>query len=91
MKDAKKRFTVHAMTITMLFIAIGISCKKEKTVLPDVNKTEIIVVTPTSASCTGNVISAGSAKLIEKGLCWSDSPSPTIDDSKTGACQYDKF
>ena len=88
MKDPLKRFTVCAVSITLLFIAIGISCKENKPVLPEVDTTEVTVVTPTSASCSGRVISAGSTNLIEKGLCWSDSSSPTIKDSTVSANLY---
>lgn len=88
MKDANKSVTACVASISMLFIVLGISCKKEKSVLPEVDTTEVSVVTPTSASCTGVVISAGSTKLIEKGLCWSDSPSPTIEDSTVSTHLY---
>jgi len=58
MKDANKSVTACVVSISMFFIVLGISCKKEKSVLPEVDTTEVSVVTPTSASCTGVVISA---------------------------------
>ena len=81
MKDSNKRFVFKIFWATGLFIVIGTGCKREKAILPEVSTIEVTVVTPVSASCSGEVISAGSTKLVEKGLCWSDSPSPTIEDS----------
>lgn len=87
MSDAKV-FRIFEISKTVLFIAIGISCKRENTVLPEVNTTEITVVTPNSASCAGIVVSTGNTKLIEKGLCWSDSPSPTIKNNTSSTYIY---
>ena len=36
-----------------------------------------------AATCGGNVTSNGGAALIARGVCWSTSPNPTIDDSHT--------
>jgi len=87
MKVSKNRFA-SMFCATVLFIVIMTDCKNEKAILPEVITTDVIVVTPISASCSGEVISAGSTKLIEKGVCWSKSPSPTIADSTASADLY---
>jgi len=88
MKDSKKGFAFFIFCTTGFFIVIGTGCKKEKAILPEVSTIEVTVVTPISASCNGQVISAGSTKLTEKGLCWGKSPSPTIEDSTVSSYLY---
>lgn len=73
----------------MVFIVAMTGCKKrESALLPEVNTSGMIVVTPVSALAGGTVISAGSTELIEKGICWSASPSPTIEESKAISYLY---
>ena len=88
MKGMKIEYPFYLLLITGYILMIGIGCKKEKAILPEVNTTEVTIVTPVSASCSGIVISAGSSKLIDKGLCWSRSISPTIKDSTVSAYLY---
>ncbi len=38
-------------------------------------------VSETSAECGGTVTDEGGAEVTERGLCWSESPGPTLDDS----------
>jgi uncharacterized protein (TIGR02145 family) len=88
MKNTKRRFAFYLFCVIGFFVVIGIGCKKEKAILPEVNTTEVTIVTPVSASCTGIVISAGNSNLIEKGLCWRNSSLPTIEDNKVSAYLY---
>ena len=88
MKDTNKRFAFYFFCAIGFFIVIGIGCKKEKAILPEVSTTEVTIVTPVSASCSGIVISAGTSSLTEKGLCWSNSSLPTIDDSTVSTYLY---
>ncbi len=52
-------------------------------VLPTVTTSSVTDITQTSASCGGNVTSDGGADVTARGVCWSTSQNPTIDDSKT--------
>lgn len=88
MKRVKIEYPFYLLLIIGFIFITGIDCKKVKVNLPEVNTTEVTIVTPVSASCSGIVISAGSSKLIDKGLCWSNSSLPTIEDNKVSAYLY---
>ena len=52
--------------------------------LPTVTTTaEVTDITYTSAICGGEVTFDGNVEVIARGICWSTSPNPTIEDSKT--------
>ena len=51
--------------------------------LPTVTTTIVTNVTSTTATSGGNVTDDGGATVIARGVCWSTSPDPTIDDNKT--------
>jgi hypothetical protein len=53
------------------------------TVTLTVNTAEVTNITHNSAMCGGNVTSNGSMSLTAKGVCWSTSHNPTIDNSFT--------
>jgi len=55
MKDSKKGFAFFIFCATGFFIVIGTGCRKEKAILPEVSTIEVTVVTPISASCSGQV------------------------------------
>ena len=84
----KIEYPFYLLLITGYILMIEIGCKKVKAIFPEVNTTEVTIVTPVSASCSGIVISAGSSKLIDKGLCWGRSTSPTIKDSTVSTYLY---
>ncbi len=50
--------------------------------LPAVITTEVYNISHTSAMGGGNVTDDGGSALLEKGICWSLNPSPSITDSK---------
>lgn len=50
---------------------------------PTVTTTQVYNIKETSASCGGNVTSDGGAAVTAKGVCWSLSQNPTINDNKT--------
>lgn len=52
-------------------------------VLPVVTTTSLSNVTATSFTSGGNVTSDGGSEVRARGVCWSTSPNPTIDNSKT--------
>ena len=51
--------------------------------LPTVTTNNVTNITATSASCGGNVTSDGGFEVTSRGVCWSTSPNPTIDNKKT--------
>ena len=51
--------------------------------LPSVTTTAANNVTETSATCGGNVTTDGGATVTARGVCWSTSQSPTVNDSHT--------
>ncbi len=50
---------------------------------PTVTTDFVSNITETSAVCGGNVTSEGGVTVTAKGVCWSTSPNPTVDDNKT--------
>ena len=57
--------------------------------LPTVTTMDVTDITATTAICGGNVVDDGGFAVTARGVCYSTSPSPTIDNSHTndGACQ----
>lgn len=53
-----------------------------KTHSPSVTTTEVTNISKTSATCAGNISSDGGASVTEKGICWSTSQNPTIENRK---------
>ena len=53
------------------------------TTIPTVTTNNISSITANSAVCGGNVSDAGNLTVTARGVCWSTSPNPTINDSKT--------
>ena len=51
--------------------------------LPTVTTNGVTSIAAYSAVCGGNVISAGNLAITSRGVCWSTSPNPTINDNKT--------
>ncbi len=49
-------------------------------ILPTVITYEVSNVTTRTATCSGNVVSDGNAPVTARGICWSTSSNPTIDD-----------
>ena len=52
-------------------------------VLPTVTTNTVTNIKATTAACGGNVTSEGNGIIISRGVCWSTSPNPTINDNKT--------
>lgn len=48
---------------------------------PTVSTADITDVTISGATCGGNVTNDGNAAVVERGICWSTSPNPTIEDN----------
>ncbi|WP_332456349.1 fibrobacter succinogenes major paralogous domain-containing protein [Petrimonas sp.] len=50
---------------------------------PTIETTEVTEIKETTATSGGNVIDEGTTSVVVRGVCWSTSESPTIDDNKT--------
>lgn len=61
------------------------SCDKEvdPKLLPVLTTTEVIKMTEATAYSGGNITSDAGSNVTSRGVCWSESPNPTIDDKKT--------
>jgi len=70
-------------------ILLNTSCKKgdsggsPASSLPTVTTTEGSAITATTAQSGGNVTADGGSAITARGVCWSDSKTPTVSDSKT--------
>ena len=50
---------------------------------PSVTTTNVSGITNTTATCGGNVVDEGNAPVTERGVCWSTTATPTVDDEHT--------
>lgn len=67
-----------AITVPILIV---FGCKKD--VVPTVETIAITDITGTTAKSGGNVKDEGSSTVLNRGVCWSISSTPTIEDTKT--------
>jgi hypothetical protein len=77
---------VKSLFYTLLVVGSLNSCKKdEPTVknLPEVTTNSVTNIGMGQAECGGIVISDGGLDIIQRGVCWSTQPNPTIADSIT--------
>ena len=63
----------------------SVRCLKDETSinLPIITTASVTSITSTTANSGGNIISDGGAAIIAKGVCWSTSQNPTVNDSIT--------
>lgn len=66
------------ITLLLLSLSITLACQPK---LPEVETLEVIKITDISATVTGRIISDGGAEIISKGICWSITPEPTLENS----------
>jgi uncharacterized protein (TIGR02145 family) len=76
----KKQISSIGIAICLLSSFL-ISCNKGE--VPSITTSEISQITVSSAKGGGTITSEGSATIISRGLCWSVSTNPTIEDNKT--------
>lgn len=80
----KRKFRISSVLLTSLYLSAVVflsGCKKDP-VLPTISTVAPAEVTSTSAVAGGNVLSDGRAAITERGICWSESANPTVDDNK---------
>jgi uncharacterized protein (TIGR02145 family) len=79
---------------TLLFILILAACNKDDNggTLAVIVTSVVDVVTPISATCSGNITSDQGSAPTEKGVCWSTAQTPDVTDNKasggTGAGEF---
>ncbi len=76
--------TYQVIIIGFLF-TLANSCNTEvdPKLLPALTTTEISKVTEATAQSGGNITSDAGSDVTSRGVCWSTSPNPTIEDNKT--------
>ncbi len=78
--------SMRSLLTILLLLPFLSGCSKDEDIpdsIPEVVTANITSIDQLSASCGGNIISQGSTDIIEKGVCWSTSPDPTINDNST--------
>jgi len=68
--------------ITAIYILASTGCKKEYAT-PTLKTVDVYDITFVSAKSGGEIIDNGGISVIERGVCWSTSPNPTIKDNHT--------
>ncbi len=76
-------YYVRAYAINSVDTAYGEQKRFTTQILPSVITDSVSNITTTSAECGGKVVSQGSSAVIYRGVCWSISQNPTVDDSHT--------
>ena len=79
MKNAAKQF------VSTLISSNGGGGGGSTTTTPTVTTTSVSDITSSSAKCGGNVISDGGTSVTARGICWSTSQNPTINNSHTSS------
>jgi uncharacterized protein (TIGR02145 family) len=80
----KRKFRISNVLLTSLYLSAAVflsGCKKDP-VLPTISTVAPAGITSTSAIAGGNVISDGRATITERGICWSESVNPSVNDNK---------
>lgn len=79
-----KIFWHYAFALIAAALLIFSSCKKEEEKnVPVLNTTEVTDISQTTATSGGNITYDSGATVTARGVCWSTSQNPTINDSKT--------
>ncbi len=83
-----KRICCFSIIHVMLFgflLSLTTSCEKEvdPKFLPVLTTTEVLKMTEATAYSGGNITSDAGSDVISRGVCWSESPNPTVEDAKT--------
>ncbi len=76
---------IYQYLILGLLLALLNSCDTEvdPKLLPVLTTTEVVKMTEATAYSGGNITSDAGNDVISRGVCWSESPNPTIEDKKT--------
>lgn len=76
----------HFLILFLSILMIGCSSENEtnnELTVPVVTTAIISNITQTSAVCGGNITSTGNSEILERGMVWSETETPTVNDFKT--------
>jgi hypothetical protein len=73
------KYTLTALLLICTLTGLD-SCTK-KTALPSISTSEVTDINQTTASAGGTITSDGNADITSRGVCWSGSVNPTIQDN----------
>ena len=76
-----KTYYVRAYAINSVGTSYGLQRSFTTKSAPTVSTLDVINITESSATCSGNVSSQGGSTVTERGVCWSLAPNPTINNS----------
>ncbi len=80
---------LSVLWFTLMSLTLFCSCSDDKATepaqpkVPTVATASVTALTDTTAECGGTITSDGGAAVTARGVCWSTSPAPTIEDNKT--------
>jgi uncharacterized protein (TIGR02145 family) len=77
----KHLFRSSSLILIILLTFLLHSCKKEE--VPTLTTADVTNITESSATSGGTITKEGSGTIVERGICWSKSITPTIADNKT--------
>lgn len=81
---ATKTFFYYGFTLLSATAMLFSSCEKEdEKNVPELTTAEVTEITQTSAISGGSITDDGGATVTARGVCWSTSQNPTINDNKT--------
>ncbi len=83
MKNKKKLNLLIQLIFVGLLLLTKTSCDKKEYTLPELSTTEVTDISQITATSGGTIASDGGAEVIVRGVCYSTSPGPTIDDGVT--------
>jgi uncharacterized protein (TIGR02145 family) len=78
--EVMKTFARLIFLFALIFL-MQLSCKKNGEV-PVLSTSEVVGITSFTAISGGDITSDGGSGITERGVCWSESPIPTISDNK---------
>lgn len=74
----------------ILLMIVFLSCDKEENgELPRLSIDSVNTISRTSACFVGTIIDEGSDAIVDKGICWSLDPNPTLEDQSKPALPYE--
>jgi hypothetical protein len=79
---------IYALVLMGMLLVVTSGCKKDDDTgtsgkVPVVTTSNVSDITSNTAICGGNITSQGSDSVAARGVCWSTSANPTVNDAKT--------
>lgn len=74
---------VKIQLLLIIFTIVLNACKNNLSQLPTLTTTELSAIDVTNAVSGGDITDDGNANIMARGVCWSTSPLPTLDNSYT--------